>query len=255
MLNPVARLLRAALTLCFATVAAAQPHVTPSVVPFTVGEVLVYHASYAGLPAGKARMWISSIDTVRGRPAYHATFTIDGKVPVLPLYIHDRFDSWFDVATLSAVRYAQKISEIKYRRTTTYEIYPESSTYTKNGGPMLQSVASPLDEFSFIYAVRAAGIVVGETRTDSRYFMPDGNPVVLSWVGQDSVTVGAGTFSTAVVHPSFNTHGLFAQNTDARVWFTDDAHRYPAKVRTKFAKFSVTLSLDSITAGRPPIEE
>jgi hypothetical protein len=136
-----------------------------------------------------------------------------------------------------------------------YEIYPESSTYTKNGGPMRASVASPLDEFSFIYATRAAGIGVGETRSDSRYFMPDGNPVVLSWVGQDSVTVGAGKFSTVVVHPSFKTTGLFAQNTDARVWFTDDAHRYPVKVRTKFAKFSVTLSLDSVTAGRPPIDE
>jgi hypothetical protein len=54
------------------------------------------------------------------------------------------------------------------------------------------------------------------------------------------------------VRPTIKTGGLFAENSDARVWFSDDAKRYPVQVRTKFARFSVTLTLDSI--GRQTVE-
>ena len=107
-------------------------------------------------------------------------------------------------------------------------------------------MSHPLDDGSFIYAVRIAGVRPGETRSDDRYFRPDRNPVVLTGLGLDTVNVGAGTFVTTVVRPSIKTGGLFAENSDARVWFSDDANRYPVKVKTKFARFSLTLTLDSV---------
>ena len=216
-------------------------------VPFAVGEELVYRASFGGLPAGSARMRVDAIQIVRGRPAYHVLFSIDGGVPFFR--VHDRYESWIDVQTLASLRHTQNISEGRYKRITAYEIFPERASYQKDDEPAETSVANPLDDGSFIYAVRVAKLRVGETRRDDRYFRPDRNPVVLTGLRTDTVTVNAGTFGTVVVKPSIKANGLFSENGDAQIWFSDDASRYPVLLKTKFSRFSLTLSLQSVTAG------
>ena len=217
-----------------------------AVVPYGVGEELTYKATFGGIPAGTARMRVQGIETIRGRQAYHVVFTIDGGVPFFR--VHDRYDSWIDVQSLASLRHRQQINEGRYKRTTTYEIYPERGTY-EEGDAVHQSVAHPLDDGSFIYAIRAAGIRVGETRRDDRYFRPDRNPVVLTGLRQESVSVGAGSFNATVVRPSIKANGIFSENGEAQVWFSDDARRYPVLLKSKFAKFSLTLSLQSVVAG------
>lgn len=225
--------------------AALGPSIAP--VPFTVGEELVFHAKFGVIPAGTARMRVEGIDTVRGRAAYHVTFAVDGGIPLF--HVHDRYDSWIDVATLSSLRHRQQISEGRYKRNTTYEIMPERGQYRKNDEAPKPTVANPLDEGSFIYAIRAAGVHVGDTLRDNRYFMPDRNPVVLTGEREDTVTVKAGTFVTTVVRPTIKTGGIFSENGDAQVWFTNDARRLPVLLKTKFSHFTLTLSLESITYG------
>ncbi|AHG93025.1 Protein of unknown function DUF3108 (plasmid) [Gemmatirosa kalamazoonensis] len=214
-------------------------------VPFVVGEELTYRASFGGIRAGTARMRVEGVDTVRGKLAYHLVFTLDGGIPFFR--VHDRYDSWVDVRTLSSLRYRKVVSEGRYKRSTTYEIYPELARYRQDDDSLRASVSEPLDDGSFIYAVRVAGVRVGETRRDERYFLPDRNPVVLTGLRQDTVTVDAGTFPAVVVRPSIRTNGIFSEQGDAQVWFSDDARRYPVLVKTRFSKFSVTLTLQSAT--------
>jgi hypothetical protein len=159
------------------------------------------------------------------------------------------YESWIDVATLSSLRHRQEISEGRYKRSTVYEIYPDRAEFQKNDEAVEKSVENPLDDGSFIYAVRAAGVRVGETRRDDRYFRPDRNPVVLTGLREDTVSVGAGTFATTVVRPSIKSGGIFAENGEAQVWFTNDARRLPVQVKTKFAKFSLTLALQSVSTA------
>jgi hypothetical protein len=245
------RSLAAGAALLLAAPAPAQPAVPAAYVaapvPFAVGEELVYRATFGGVPAGTARMRVEGIVPLRGRHAYHVVFTLDGGIPFFR--VHDRYESWIDVETLASLRHRQQISEGRYRRTTTYEIYPERAEYQKNDEPPQPSVGDPLDEGSFLYAMRMAGLRVGETRSDARYFRPDRNPVVLTAVRQETVTVGAGTFVTTVVRPTIRASGLFAEDGEAQVWLADDASRYPVQVRARFARLSLALTLSSVTHG------
>ena len=231
----------------------ATPPVAPvavrAAVPYSVGEELTYKATFGGITAGTARMRVDGIDTVRGRQAYHVVFTIDGGVPFFR--VHDRYESWIDVQTLASLRHRQQIREGRYKRTTVYEIYPERGTY-EEGDSVYASVAHPLDDGSFLYAVRTAGIRVGETRRDNRYFRPDRNPVVLTGLRQEAVRVGAGTFVATVVRPTIKANGIFSENGEAQVWFSQDARRYPLLVKSKFASFSLTLALQSVVPGDLP---
>lgn len=235
-----------------AAAAAAEAAPTPPVavrarVPFAVGEMLVYKATFGGIPAGTARMHVAGIETVRGRQAYHVIFSIEGGLPLFR--VNDRYESWLDVETLSSLRHVQQISEGRYKRHTTYEIFPDRAQYRKNDEALQPSVGNPLDDGSFIYAVRAAGVQPGQTRRDDRYFRPDRNPVILTGLRRDTVKVDAGTFATTVVRPTIRTTGLFAEGGEAQVWFSDDAQRVPVQVKSKFAGFSLTLSLKSKTDG------
>ena len=252
--------MRAALAGVFALLTAGTTHaqlaqpasltsasLTLAPVPFAVGEELHFKATFGGIPAGSARMRVDGIEMVRGRPAYHIVFSIRGGVPFFR--VRDRYESWIDVETLASLRHKQIVSEGRYKRTTNYEIYPENGQYQKQGDSLRASVSNPLDDGSFIYAVRTAGVQVGETRRDDRYFRPDRNPVVLTGVRQDTITVAAGTFATTVVRPTIRTSGIFSEDGQAHVWFTDDENRYPVQVKAKFAKFSLTLSLQSVERG------
>jgi hypothetical protein len=219
-------------------------------VPYAVGEELVYKATFGGIHAGTARMKVDGIDMLRGRPAYHVVFSLDGGIPFFR--VHDRYESWIDVETLASLRHRQQISEGRYKRNTVYEIYPERAEYQKEGDSVRKSVENPLDDGSFIYAVRTAGVHVGETRRDDRYFRPDKNPVVLTGLRQETLKVDAGTFATTVVRPTIRTSGIFGEDGEAQVWFTDDANRYPVQVKAKFSKFTLTLELKSVTPGMNP---
>ena len=63
------------------------------------------------------------------------------------------------------------------------------------------------------------------------------------------MTVDAGTFPTIVVRPTIKTGGIFSENGEAQVWFSNDDRRLPVLLKTKFSRFSLTLSLTSVTYG------
>jgi hypothetical protein len=66
-------------------------------------------------------------------------------------------------------------------------------------------------------------------------------------VREDTVSVGAGTFVTTIVRPTIKTGGIFPERRSAAV--TNDERRLPVLLKTKFSRFSLTLSLESVTYG------
>jgi len=218
--------------------------------PFRVGERLTYQVKYGRIPVGQASMAVVGIEDVRGRPTYHVIFRIDGGLP--GLQVHDSYESWLDTATLASRRHVQEIREVRYRRSTRYEIYPEERRYRENDEDSLHaSVSSPLDEGSFVYFIRTVRVPVGQTREFHQYFKPDRNPVIIRAIRRDTVEVPSGRYPTVVVRPSIRARGLFAEDGQAELWFSDDEHRMLVQLRTKFAGLSLSLSLTEFRPGGP----
>jgi hypothetical protein len=223
---------------------------TTSARPFRVGERLTYQVKYGRIPVGQATMAVTGVEDVRGRPAYHVVFTIDGGLP--GVQVHDRYESWLDTATLASRRHVQEIREVRYRRSTRYEIYPEEQRYRENDEDSLRtSVALPLDEGSFVYFMRTVRVPVGQTREFHQYFKPDRNPVVIRALRRDTVEVPSGRYPTVVVRPSIRARGLFAEGGQAELWFSDDEDRVLVQLKTRFAGFSLSLLLTEFRPGAP----
>jgi hypothetical protein len=215
--------------------------------PFRVGESLVYAVRFGKIPVGTARMTVAGIESIRGHPSYHVVFTIDGGIPLLR--VHDRYESWLDTLTLASRRHVQEIREGRYHRNTRYEIYPEERRYRENNDTLRLSVDAPLDEGSFVYFIRTVRVPIGQTREFHQYFKPDRNPVIIRALRRDTVEVPSGRYPAVVVRPSIHARGLFAEDGQAELWFSDDAHRMLVQMKSRFAGFSLSLTLRSVELG------
>jgi hypothetical protein len=222
-------------------------------VPFGPGERLVYHVKVGIFGAGEGSLEVVGVDTVRGHRSYHVRMQIDGGL--MGLSVHDKYDSWFDVRTLTSWRFIQDINDPGYSSFRHYEMYPERRSWEREDNDEFGPLGSPLplDDISFIYYIRTLPLEVGKTYTLPRYFKEDGNPVIVKVLRKDTRETDAGKFNTIVVKPLIKTKGLFGQGGDAEIHFTDDERRIVVYMKSNIPKFpgSLTLHLEKIEEGVP----
>ena len=222
---------------------------SPIRVPFKVGEKLEYQAKVNFVNAGKATMTVEDIVPIRGRPTYHTVFNIRGGV--LFFHVDDHYESWFDTTNLVSLHHVQHIDETKYSTDKTYDFYPERRVYVRNGQEN-PSVAEPLDEGSFIYFMRSQPLEVGKTYSFDRYYHPDRNPVVIYVDRKEHIKVPAGEFDAIVVKPTIKSKGLFSENGQAEVWFSDDSTRTLLRLKSKLPVGTLYLELKNAEYAAKP---
>lgn len=239
-----------------------EPHVVPAPVsarasattdvpparPFAVGELLTYDVRFGSIRVGRATMQVVGVESVRGTPAYHTRFEVDGGNRLYR--VRDRYESWFDTRSLSSLRYVQDIDEGSYERNSVFEIFPDEARYVEVGKEPQPSVADPLDEGSFLYWMRTIPLEVGETYTFDRYFRPDRNPVRIHVVRRERIRVPAGEFDAIVVQPTIRTRGIFSEGGHAEIWFADDSTRRILQMKSRLAFGSLNLYLTAVSDER-----
>lgn len=241
---------------------------TRAKVPFGAGESLIYDVKFGPLTVGSGKMEVVGLDTVRGRPTYHLRLELRAGIP--GFRVVNVLESWLDVSSLHALRYKQETSQGGKEERRLVEIYPQRRVYQETdwrqpkGGqqglqemrkPEAESVEQPLDQASFLFFARTQPLEVGSTYSYPRFYKPTSNPVTLSVLRREKVTVPAGSFASIVVRPVFKSNGIFGQNGRAEVWFTDDDRRLMVRMQTHVAFGSITLLLKEFQGGVVGSEE
>ena len=217
--------------------------------PFHVGEKLTYNAKVNFLHVGTGTMRVVGIDTVRGHTTYHTSFDVHGRM--LFFSVNDHYESWFDTASMVSLRYKQSIDEGSYEAERIYEMFPERKTFSENGKPEEAGVSMPLDDGSFIYFVRTLSLDTGQTYEFNRYFKPDRNPVRLVIERRERIKVPAGEFNAIVVKPAIKSKGIFSENSNAEIWFSDDSLRLMLRMKSGLPFGTLQLELKDIDRGGP----
>lgn len=208
--------------------------------PFHVGERMTYQAKVNFVNAGSATMSVEGIEAIRGKDTYHTVFDVRGHL--LMFHVNDHYESWFDTTSLVSLHHVQHIDESKNSADRTYDFYPERKVYVRNGVEN-PSVADPLDEGSFIYFMRSVPLEVGKTYEFNRYYHLDRNPVVIQVERREHIKVPAGEFDAIVVKPIIKSKGLFSENGQAEVWFSDDSARTLLRLKSKLPFGTLYLEL------------
>jgi hypothetical protein len=212
-------------------------------VPFGVGERATYEVHFGKLKVGMGTMEVLGVEDIRGRPSWHTRFRIRGGIPFYR--VDDVLESWIDREHFHSVRFVQDLEEGGKVRERRFEIFPERQVFREGDGEEETSVASPLDDGSFIYFVRTIPLEPGQTYEFDRYFRPDRNPVKVRVIGRETIRVPAGTFKTIVIQPVIKAKGIFSEQGEARIWLSDDAQRIMVQMKTKTKIGSLNLYLQS----------
>ncbi|MEA2705812.1 MAG: hypothetical protein QOH22_600, partial [Gemmatimonadaceae bacterium] len=115
-------------------------------VPFGVGERLEYDVRFGSLRVGNAHMEVVALDNLRGRPAWHTAFWVQGGNFLYR--VNDVYESWMDTETLSSLRFVQELNEGGKDTERRFEIYPERAVFvqtSKKPSTEEPSVRHPLD--------------------------------------------------------------------------------------------------------------
>jgi hypothetical protein len=219
-----------------------------SAVPFGVGETSTFDVKFGGLRVGGGSLQVVGRETLRGREVWHTAFTVEGGVPFYR--VDDRYESWFEVGTLTSLAFNRQIEEGRRERMQSFEMHPDKGQYierTRQKTTTKKTVDDPLDEGAFLYFVRTIPLVVGQTYDFNRYFVPDRNPVRIRVLRKERVTVPAGTFNAIVIQPVIKTRGIFSENGQAEVWLSDDSSRILLQLKSKLSFGSLNLYLKSYT--------
>lgn len=232
-----------------AQVAAQAPRALTS--PFKVGEKLTYEVVWGFIRLGSATMTVEGLDTIRGKPAVHVRFRIQGNHY---LYRMDNsMDSWISLADTTSLRFRQDNNENGKIRHAYYEILPDSGYYRQEGIDSLKPTSPrPLDDAAFFYFVRTTPLEVGERYEFSRYFRPDRNPVILDSLSKDTLDLKLGRFPAIRFTPIIpGGRGILAETSEARMWLTDDDRRILVQLKSKFPLIGyLTLRLAKIEPGK-----
>jgi hypothetical protein len=216
-------------------------------VPFSIGERLEYDVKFGVLKVGSGRMEVLGVESVRGREAWHTSFTVKGGTFFYK--VNDKLESWIDVETFASLRHLQDLQEGKRDRERRFEIYPDRLVYTENDGPEQPTARDPLDDGSFLYFIRTVPLSVGQTYDFPRYFKPDRNPVRVRVLRKESVKVPAGRFDAIVIQPIIKSKGIFSENGKAEIWLSDDDRRIMLQLKSNLSFGTLNLYLKSHTAG------
>ena len=221
--------------------------------PFGPGEHLTYHVKVGIFGAGNGWLSLEGFENVRGHLTYRAVMGIRGRFTFFSL--NDLYKTWFDVETLQSWRFTRDMHQGSYTGTRDYGFYPERGRWERadndESGPLPTDV--PLDDISFLYFVRTLPLEVGETYTFDRYFKETGNPVSVKVLRKDHRKTDAGEFDVIVVKPTFQDEGLFSEDGEAVLEFSDDERRLLVYmwVDMPFIPGGVSLHLESVTEGVP----
>jgi len=229
------------------TEVAPQGEVQKPRLPFGVGEVLEYDIRVA-FARGSARLEVAKLDTIRGRPAYHAQFSLRGGFP--GFRVDEKYNSWIDAQNVSTLQYWEDVKDSFYERRRRYEFFPETRRFT-DGTDTAATVERPIDQASVFYLIRTLNLRAGLDTNLNNYFQLDRNPIRIQVLARERIKVDAGTFDALVVRPVIKTNGLFGQGGDARVWISDDDRRIVLQIKANVPGPFGTLTL-KLKNYRPP---
>jgi hypothetical protein len=189
--------------------------------PFVEGEALAYQVSLGRHGrSGTGWLRVEPAQPLREEPVVLLRFDFETTVGPVLLRHHSR--SWLSTRRMAALRYEidERVPFNSVREQV--DIFPDES-----------ASKDPLDELSFLYALRTLTLTPGLVYRMDRHFDARRNPVVVRVLRREALRVPAGEFSTVLVEMEVRDPKRFGGRGVLRLNLTDDARRLPVRIESK----------------------
>ncbi|MFL5355761.1 DUF3108 domain-containing protein [Archangium sp.] len=199
--------------------------------PFVAGEQLAYQVSLGKGRGGTGWLRVESTPPVREEPAVLLRF--DFETSVGPVHVRHHSRSWLSTRRMAALRYEVDervpFNSVNQR----VDIFPDTQHWETGKTQGQSTCQEPLDELSFLYALRTLPLTPGQVYRMDRHFDARRNPVVVRVLRRETLHVPAGEFPTVLVEMEVRDPERFGGRGLLRLHLTDDARRLPVRIESK----------------------
>ena len=205
----------------------------PEFIGWGVGERLVFSVQYGIVKAGEAVLEVRNVAEIGGKPSYYILSDARTNDVFSVFYrVRDRFVSLMDTTDLVSLRYEKHLHEGKYKnyRFADFDQQQHKANYD---GKEIPIAPRTQDVLSAMYYVRSLPLKVGQAIAIANHTDGKNYPLVVRVLGEERITVEAGTFDCLVVEPFLRYPGIFTQKGRVKVWVTNDRYKIPVLVKSK----------------------
>ncbi|MEP6619626.1 MAG: DUF3108 domain-containing protein [bacterium] len=226
--------------------------------PFAVGEKLSYNAHAGPGINGHAEMWIDGPFEMQGVSAILLHSSFSAKVGFLS--VTDNTTSWVDPMRMATLRYVKEERHLLARHNEDVSLSNASRQWTAADGRSGTSPSDdPLDELSFIYALRGFALPEDSMVVLNRHFDAERNPTTLRLVGRGVVTTPAGTFDTREIEMRVRDSRRYRGEGLLRISLSDDPCRRPVRIESSIpgagtVVMTLTSAVPAIAACAPRVD-
>jgi hypothetical protein len=224
---------------------------------FVAGETLDFELTWVAVSGGAMRMTIGPLPN----DPLHFRITSVAKSSssfAFLFKVRDQLESIVNRDDLSTIRFEKHLNE-KGRSKDDSTVIDERRKIAMRRRPNHDTeevmVPKPVfDPLSLVYHIRQLALEPGTVQRFSVF--ADGKLYTLEAkiMFRESLSTPAGTFKTVVVEPKMLAGGLFRDEGDLRIWYTDDARHIPVQIKSDLKIGSITAALQRIRAGVTSIE-
>ena len=222
----------------------------PSARPFQVGEELTYELSWLNITAGTAVMAVSDAGRDGARPLVKLLTTAQSRPMITKFFpVDNRVESIVDPATLLPEHLTFKRREGKKKDDIEYTFHQKEGTVTVVKGGTTETLEIPpgtQDVISCLYYARSVvSLQPGSLLTMNVHHDKKNRKVEVRVEEIETVSGPWGKVETARVLVVMPFQGLFLNQGNIRVWFTNDDRRIPVRMKAKVVIGSIVADLVS----------
>ena len=226
--------------------------------PFQVGEQFTYEITWMNIKAGTAIMGVTAgtdadqplvklLTTAQSRPAITKFFPVDNRV-----------ESMIDPATLLPAHLTFRRREGKKKEDIEYTFHRKEGTVTEVKSGATETLPIPpdtQDAISCLYYVRSeVSSTPGSSLTMTVHHDKQNHKLNVLVEKIETIRGAWGTLETIRVLVVMPFQGIFLNQGNIRVWFTNDARRIPLRMKAKVVIGSIVADLvTGFAASSPPL--
>ncbi|MDQ6800790.1 MAG: DUF3108 domain-containing protein [Acidobacteriota bacterium] len=224
---------------------------------FSAGETLDFELTWVAITGGGLRMTIGPIS---GDPVHFRITSVAKSNSSLAFLfkVRDQIESIVNRDDFSTIRYEKHLNEkgrAKDDATSIDERRKIAIRQRPNHNVEETTVPKPVfDPLSLVYHIRQLPLEPGTVQRFSVF--ADGKLYTLDAkiTRRESISTPAGNFNTIAVEPKMLAGGLFRDEGDLTIWYTDDARHIPVRIKSDLKIGSITAALRAIGTGVKSIE-
>lgn len=219
---------------------------------FSAGETLDFELTWVGLSGGSARMTIGPLPSDPTRIRITSIARSSSSFAFL-FKVRDVIESIVNRDDFSTLRYEKHLNE-RGRNKDDVTVIDERRRIATRRRPNKNTeeiiVPKPVfDPLSLVFHLRSLPLEPGTVQRFTVF--ADGKVYTLEAkiTRRETLQTATGSFKTVVVEPKMLAGGLFRDEGELTIWYSDDPRHVPVQIQTDLKVGAITATLKSVHTG------